>query len=71
MKIGQTSKPIKSSSCLQQRPKREQILYRTVSLWSCSNEEAALSCTIQADMSKKHFIILFPTYSEQDRIVSA
>lgn len=53
MKIELTSKPIKPSSCLQQRPKREQLSCGTV---SCNNRKAALSCTIQADKSFQYLI---------------
>lgn len=33
--------------------KREQLLCRTLSLWSWSTERAALSCTTQADKAKR------------------
>lgn len=71
MKIEQTYKPTKSSSCLQQRPKREQLLCRTVSLWSRSKEKAALSCTIQADKSKSISVSYFQPAQSKTRIVCA
>lgn len=70
MKVEQTCKPIKSSSCLQQRPNREPLLCRTIIFWSRSNKKAALSCAIQADESKSILVpYLQPAQSKTGQYV--